>query len=351
MASGDLDPPAPDAALSMEQDLDFWFADGSIVVIAEGVGFRVHMSLLSRHSPVFRDIFAIIQPTQGKELGGGGSHQGVPVVHVTDSAHGMHCLLHAMYDSRRYLTDMVPKIPFAVLAALIRLGHKYEHSDVMDEAAKHLEDYFTTDMDTWLKFCFKNRVPNFEFSAEKQADLFECVNLARLTGKTAMLPAMLYACCQLGIDDILAGGKRHSGVIERLSEQDVLLCVVGYTRLLRLSGKIVPAVVGATCAVQCQSWEACSQRMQSLRTVSYKTAGILTINALAGLEWPRRIHKFTVLNCWTGLCRACRDGLVQSYRTTQREIWDKLPSVFGFEKGELGEIWAERYTVWHENLC
>lgn len=102
MVSNDLDSSAMDAAL-IEHNPDFWFADGSVVIIAEGVGFRVHMSLLSRHSPVFRDIFAIPQPAPGpgNESDGGGSHQGVLIVHVSDRAHDMRCLLHAIYDGRR----------------------------------------------------------------------------------------------------------------------------------------------------------------------------------------------------------------------------------------------------------
>lgn len=237
---------------------------------------------------------------------------------------------------------MTPNIPFAVLAALIRLGHKYELTDIMNEAAKHLEEYFTTDLDTWLDYRFAgrdgHRVPPFKFTeGERAADLFECVNLARLTGKPAMLPTILYSCCQLKLGIIVSGSRRHNGAVERLSEKDLTACAVGCTRLfkLRLSGKVVPALLGAT---------------QLLRAVPESTSGLLTNNALAGLEWSGRNHEFTVLDCWKGLCSVCRDDLKQKYRTTQQEIWDKLPSVFGFEMGELGLTWAERYTVWHEGL-
>ncbi|KAL1950001.1 hypothetical protein VTO73DRAFT_8882 [Trametes versicolor] len=350
MVSNDLDSPAPDAAL-IEHDPDFWFADGSIVIIAEGVGFRVHMTLLSLHSPVFRDLFTLPQPDPGTESDGGDSHQGFPVVHVTDSAHDMQCLLRAIYHSRRYLPDMSKRIPFAVLAALMRLGHKYELTDIVDKAANYLEEYFTADFDTWPHLCYAEHGPKFDFSSKKPADLFECVNIARLTGKTAMLPLMLYRCCQLGIGDILTGSKRCTGTIERLSEGDIERCLVGRDRLLQLSGKIVPALVGATCAAQCVSREACSQRIQRLRAVPEKTAGLLTTAALVGLECPlRRLHKFTELDCWQGLCYSCGLGLRHNYKKTQREIWDKLPSVFGFEKGELGRVWAGRYTVWSEGL-
>lgn len=45
----------------------------------------------------------------------------------------------------------MPNIPFAILAALMRLGHKYGLTDIMNGAAGHLEECFTTDLDIWLK--------------------------------------------------------------------------------------------------------------------------------------------------------------------------------------------------------
>ncbi|EIW58074.1 uncharacterized protein TRAVEDRAFT_125234 [Trametes versicolor FP-101664 SS1] len=325
-----------DAAL-IEHDPDFWFADGSVVIIAEGVGFRVHMSLLSRHSPVFRDIFAVPQPAPGpgNESDGGGSYQGVPIVHVSERAHDMRCLLHAIYDGRRYLQDMTPNIPFAVLAALMRLSHKYELTDVMNEAAKHLKEYFTTDLDTWL-----------DYQGEQAADLFECVNLARLTGKPAMLPTMLYMCCQLGIGNILRGSKRRTGVIERLSEEDTEICVIGYTRLLTLSVRVLTILEGATCATLCKSPVACSPQIQRfVRIVHQNHLEIFSTNALSPNIW--RHIPFAALVSWSDLCSVCHDGLVQKYRTTQRRAWNELPSVFCLEQGEVGDIWAKRYNTWN----
>lgn len=89
------------SAAAIEQDADLWFPDGSIVVIAERTGFRVHVSVLSRSSPVFRDIFGLPQPVPCNGLDGNSTFQGVPVIHVSDTAHDMRCLLHAIYDSRK----------------------------------------------------------------------------------------------------------------------------------------------------------------------------------------------------------------------------------------------------------
>lgn len=89
----------PDTA-QVKQDPDLWFADGSVVVIAEGTGFRVHMSLLSRASPVLRDMFTLPQPTSGHTTPSGSTSQEVPFVHVSDNAHDMRCMLHAIYTKK-----------------------------------------------------------------------------------------------------------------------------------------------------------------------------------------------------------------------------------------------------------
>lgn len=79
-----------------EQDPDLWFADGNIVVLAQDTGFRVHMSLLARLSPVFRDVFALAQPAPDSDSDA--SLRGLPFVHVSDDFYDMNCMLHAIYD-------------------------------------------------------------------------------------------------------------------------------------------------------------------------------------------------------------------------------------------------------------
>lgn len=41
---------------------DFWFADGTIVLIAQNAAFKVHKGQLARHSEVFSGLFSLPQP-------------------------------------------------------------------------------------------------------------------------------------------------------------------------------------------------------------------------------------------------------------------------------------------------
>ena len=93
---------------------EFWFSDGSIILVARGTAFRVHKTFLGRKSEVFRDMFALAQPelssfmeaedassdvdispavVQGHQL------EGCPVVCLHgDSPVDVEHLLYALYD-------------------------------------------------------------------------------------------------------------------------------------------------------------------------------------------------------------------------------------------------------------
>jgi hypothetical protein len=79
------------------RDEDLYFEDGSVVLSADDsdgntIYFRVHMSVLRKNSPVFRDMFSIPSPV-AIDL-----YDGVPLVHVHDDAKEMKEFLQVLYD-------------------------------------------------------------------------------------------------------------------------------------------------------------------------------------------------------------------------------------------------------------
>lgn len=80
---------SPAAVLS-----DIWFEDGNIVLQAEATQFKVHRSMLGRNSSVFKDMFAIPQPsTSQAEL-----VEGCVVVQLSDSAVDVTHVLRAVCE-------------------------------------------------------------------------------------------------------------------------------------------------------------------------------------------------------------------------------------------------------------
>lgn len=73
----------------------YWFEDGNVVLQAENTLFRVHQSILSRHSQIFKDTFAMPQdPSQENE-----SVEDCPVVPLADSAEDLGNIISLLYDN------------------------------------------------------------------------------------------------------------------------------------------------------------------------------------------------------------------------------------------------------------
>ena len=70
------------------RDAEFWFEDGTVVLVAGGVEFKVYRGILSDRSPVFEDMFSFPQPPSSSPFD-------TPVVHLTDSPQDLRHILRA----------------------------------------------------------------------------------------------------------------------------------------------------------------------------------------------------------------------------------------------------------------
>lgn len=74
---------------------ELWFPDGSIILQAESILFRVYSGLLAQYSPFFRDLFSIPQPESDQDI-----YQGIPVVQMSETANELRYFLLADLDNR-----------------------------------------------------------------------------------------------------------------------------------------------------------------------------------------------------------------------------------------------------------
>ncbi|KAJ7861641.1 hypothetical protein B0H13DRAFT_1638998, partial [Mycena leptocephala] len=72
-----------------------WYSDGSVISQAETTQFRVHASILSAGSTVFKDMFEVARaPANGDS-----QVEGCPLVQMyDDTAQDVHLMLVALYD-------------------------------------------------------------------------------------------------------------------------------------------------------------------------------------------------------------------------------------------------------------
>lgn len=80
-------PHAP-ARPARTRDGEFWFEDGSVILVAGDVEFRVFKSILAQYSPVFSDMFSP-QPSSTPDA----PADPCPVVHLCDSPEDLRHIL------------------------------------------------------------------------------------------------------------------------------------------------------------------------------------------------------------------------------------------------------------------
>ncbi|KAH9910894.1 uncharacterized protein B0H18DRAFT_831049, partial [Fomitopsis serialis] len=162
------------------RDGRFWYDDGNIIIIAQGIGFRVFKGLLAAESDVFRDMFTLAKPAPdlSREL----VPDDCPVVHVTDTAAEIRSLLAMLLGGRQYMRRV--KFEFDDVANCMRLAHKYGIQDLVEDSLEELKRYFPEDFESWEK----------SLVCDQLTKAITAVNLARLTNSLSILPAALYRC-------------------------------------------------------------------------------------------------------------------------------------------------------------
>ena len=75
----------------MTRHEEFWFDDGSVVLVAQNTGFRVFRSLLAAQSMVFSNMFSSSSP-HAEEM-----FEGCPIVRLSDSPHDVAYFLRVLF--------------------------------------------------------------------------------------------------------------------------------------------------------------------------------------------------------------------------------------------------------------
>lgn len=84
-------------------------------------------------------------------------------------------------------------IEFSVVAALVRLGHKYAIQDLLDDALSSLRKLYPS---SFLKYTLQQDWG----SHASPRDAITAIHLARLTNTPSILPAAFLVCTTLGVE-------------------------------------------------------------------------------------------------------------------------------------------------------
>ncbi|KDR69183.1 hypothetical protein GALMADRAFT_77644 [Galerina marginata CBS 339.88] len=293
---------------------DMWFDDGNIVLQAGMTQFRVHRGIIARHSSVFKDMFAMAQPTGELEI------EGCAVVHVMDTPQDWRNVLVVLYDSLKAYKS-TDDISFAVLRSMLRLGTKYEFDHLRELVMEHLASKLPRSLDSWDKTYDEdgNRV------ASVDCHHFDLVNLLLEWDIRSVLPTALYTCIEVHtLKEILQGSTREDGTPVRLVTKAQTTMVLGKESLSLSSMQYFYDCFDPSDSEGCQTPWAC----QSVRAEVMKTA-INNWHVVQALS-PSMGQRMRALP--TVFCKVCITKILERIRVGREEMWDKLPAYFGLSK-------------------
>ncbi|EIW56909.1 uncharacterized protein TRAVEDRAFT_49719 [Trametes versicolor FP-101664 SS1] len=308
-----------DESISRKRDEEFWYSDGSVILVAQDVEFRVYKGLLAEHSPVFRDMFSLPQPPPASEPVVTLSEDACPIVHMSDSPEDLRHVLHAYMPkggSSPFFASVTQPYSYDMISAAIRLGHKYQMSNLLDHALEYLKQHFTNDFETWRGHPYY--VPR-GFTREHAIGV---VNLARLTGETSLLPTAFLACSFLA-EDIVHGFERTDGTREHLSMADIGLCIAGRVRLVKESVKVAFRVFQPIASDKCKNKAACLENFRRICTKLDEHVDSITAPDPSGTYYTKIQVKDLCVHCY---------AMVKERDTRERKaVWEQLPAIFGVE--------------------
>jgi len=184
----------------LHRHADLWLKDGSVICQAERTLFRVHVSQLSRHSALFRDIFTLPQPSRprSRSLSSFDSVvleecENLPTVLLQDKADDVANFLAALYDGPNFGNN--DQEDFRVVSGILRLSTKYIVDSLRSKALAHLCIAWPSTLKGWD--AREDVARSYEMATSASAGHFypspiAVINLAREINAPCLLPAAFY---------------------------------------------------------------------------------------------------------------------------------------------------------------
>ncbi|KAF8216434.1 hypothetical protein K438DRAFT_1797196 [Mycena galopus ATCC 62051] len=195
----------PETGQELNRHADLWFKDGSVICQAESQLFRVHVSQLSRHSALFRDIFTLPQPARPRSRSLSSFDtlddtrvvledcENCPVVVLQDKADDVANFLAALYDGPDFGNN--DQEDFRIVAGILRLATKYIVDSLRSKALAHLCIAWPSTLKGWD--AREDVARSYEIATSSSAGHYypspiDVISLAREINAPCLLPAAFY---------------------------------------------------------------------------------------------------------------------------------------------------------------
>ncbi|KAH6911811.1 hypothetical protein BKA70DRAFT_1185460 [Coprinopsis sp. MPI-PUGE-AT-0042] len=319
---------APESAVT--RSTECWFEDGNLILQAEDVQFKTHRGLLARYSSVLRDMLSVPQPEEQQD--GDDFVEGCPVVVLDDRAKHWAAVLTILYDGlHRFLGISNHALPFGLVDAMLRLGHKYEFLELQKTALDYFSRQFAKQEDNF--YCTPNR------PMDKDDDITFCyldddhsfndvINLAISLRLNCTLPAIFLQALIVAKSpaSFFESTKSASGALTNLPHDIQILLVQSHARLATLVAKNQFAYLTdeALPTVSCRQPTICNKVLRLAASACWNP----TVNYDAAFDAD---HTY---NLEETFCHPCRIYVYRIFFAGRTASWTALPGVFGLPAWE-----------------
>ncbi|KAJ7928422.1 hypothetical protein B0H13DRAFT_982159 [Mycena leptocephala] len=293
---------------------DVWYKDGSVVLQAQNTQSRVHWGVLSQHSSFFRDLQDLPQPPDHPTV------DGCPIVELQDAAFDVEHLLKALYDPTFLLEKA---LPLPIVAALIRLGRKYNFQRLLDSAVERLT---FENPSTLEEFDALNSEPlGMTYGPSRIVSypglLFDVLTLGRENDILSILPCAYYRLLEgdYSLAQLFDGVKRRDGTTASLAPIDLRRCILAREKLLkkRFHPGYTLEWIRKWEYDDCTKPEPCRLVRNTLLEFYVDTA------AVGSLVGGRSLSGFCA-----HLCATCFEHATDSLTRGRKKMWEELPGFF-----------------------
>ncbi|TFY54161.1 hypothetical protein EVJ58_g9022 [Rhodofomes roseus] len=292
---------------------EVWYSDGSVVLVAEKTAFRVHGTILATHCEIFKDMFAMPQPVTPDP--NAETYEGCQVLRLQDSSTDLKHFLKTIYDFTYFRPGSKTKFP--IVAAVLRLGTKYDAPALRQRAVDHLSTAYPFSLEEWGRRASKRLVPPFE------NELAAYIELAIETDIRVVLPALYYAASRVPLPDVLT--MLHNLAVAPGVQWDVCRAfLVGREKLLLAEQASALAFLQPDFPRSDCRGSSCRQRIDE---AAKKTLPKPVSDPEPFYRWCMDKPDEMAKNI--ALCESCQGTVATSIKNGKQKLWEQLPDFFG----------------------
>ncbi|KAJ7217734.1 hypothetical protein GGX14DRAFT_597673 [Mycena pura] len=159
------------------RDSEFYFEDGNIVLSAKEDGttvyFRLHRSILTKHSPVFADMFAMPSPPTAD------CYDDAPLVEMHDEADVLGLFIGLLYDPQ-CISPILESEDFpALIYEAVVLAKKYQVDWICTMAASRLRQQWPSTLLEWDKVV-DAEMADYNAGIDPEYDQYNASSMAKI---------------------------------------------------------------------------------------------------------------------------------------------------------------------------